>query len=127
MTRKRDSNKTDIKKTYGLGLHDTNPVDAELMNRLEQVDNKADLLRTALLFYLDEAGRGSAITEQEVNQLRARVAFLEQNQATPGQNAGAQVAAPQSESKSTQPGGELSQEFLDAIRKAARPGIRLET
>lgn len=114
-----------MKKTYGLGLNDRNPVDAELMRRLEQVANQADLLRTALLVYFDQGNQPLPITDQELAGLRAEVAWLRQNQAAPVTVA----AQPDSQANAVQaqPGGELSEVFLNGIRKIAKPGLRLET
>jgi hypothetical protein len=113
------------KKTFGLGLNDKNPVDAELRRRLEAVDNQADLLRTALLFYLDEAGRENSVTQQEVDQLRAEIASLRQNQAAPAPDPSQQVLILQSELEFTIEQMVLTEKFKAAVIKAKLPALRL--
>ena len=120
-----------FKKTYGVGLNNQNPDDARLMARLEPMPrgDRAAFIRAALLACID----GSApqvITEQELAELRAELAWHRQNQdaVTAMVTVAAQAVStetPEQPAPAAPSGPALSPAFLAAIRKAAKPGIRL--
>jgi len=110
------------KKTYGLSLNPVNPDEAELMTLLDGTVNQSALLKQALRAYLKGGGQEPLITERELADLRARIHWLEQNQAAPADVAQRPAAAAQP----VKPGHELSEGFKAAIIKAAKPGLRLE-
>jgi hypothetical protein len=120
-----------FKKTYGVGLNNQNPDDARLMARLEPMPrgDRAAFIRAALLAYID-GGTEQVITEQELAELRAELAWHRQNQdaAAVIMTVAAQAVSTETpgQSQSAAPSGPvLSPTFLAAVRKAAKPGIRL--
>ena len=112
------------RKTYGLSLNRATD-DVRLIAVLESSSSVSGLLKQALLAYLDAGGKEPVIAEQELNELRARMAWLEQNQHAAPIIVAAQEAQ-QAGQQPTQAGGELSEVFLNGIRKIAKPGMRLD-
>jgi len=111
------------KKTYGVNLNPVNPGDQELIAALERAGNQSGFIREALRVYLNGGGDEPPITEHELRDLRARIAWLEQNHAAP---VSTETPSPTSAQPVAAAGRELSEGFKAAIIKAARPGIRLE-
>jgi hypothetical protein len=113
------------RKTYGLSLNRANPDDVRLITVLQSSSSVSGLLRQALLAYLDGGNQEPAITEQELADLRGRMAWLEQNQAGASIAIAARPGSQAAPTSQIQPGNELSEVFLAGIKKIARPGIRL--
>jgi hypothetical protein len=114
-----------MRDTYSVKLNDKYPDEAALMQKLAQARSQSELIKVALLAYFEQGNQPPIITEQELAELRMHIAYLEQNQG----RAPAMVPAQEGQ-QASQPAMSadrpLSETFLNAVRAAARPGIRLE-
>jgi len=111
--------------TYGASFNRTSQEDAAIIAWLEPLPSgkRSDAIRRALVAYIEQGNQPPPVTEQELAELRAELAWHRQNQdAAPVITAD----AVSTETVQAAPAGrELSEKFLNAVRAAAKPGIRL--
>jgi hypothetical protein len=126
--------------TRGANFNYTEPDDVELLAWLDSFGNASETIKRALRAYKGGVVSAQPIratddddppfTRQERSALVAEVASLRQRLEVPAQpDAGSAQETEQPDQTSQPPiptGRELPQIFLDNVRKAAKPGIRLE-
>jgi hypothetical protein len=125
-----------LKQNYAFTLNGRDPQQAAIIAILERAENQAAVIKEALFIGM---GQGSApgCTSQEVNELLARIASLEQQLETAQRQAARaseyeqfkeNVIAPAHEAaqQAADDGIQLTPAFLAGVRKIPKPGIRLE-
>ena len=117
-----------MRHTVCANLQDNDPEQAAIFQRLEQIQLangsvSAEIVAALKAWY--GGNKLAGITEYELGELHRELAWLKQNQAAAPVVTAAQPGSQPAEASQVQPGGELSEVFLNGIRKIAKPGIRL--
>lgn len=126
--------------TRGANFNYTEPDDVELLAWLDSFGNASEMIKRALRAYKGGVVSAQPIpatddddppfTRQERSALVAEVASLRQRLEVPAQPDAWLAQETEQPDQTSQPpittGRELPQVFLDNVRKAAKPGIRLE-